>query len=409
MVNRKNIEILIISQFFEPEFGAASSRITGLSKHLVKIGCNVSVITGYPSYPLGIVYNTHIGNNTPENIYGITVYRVWSFINPGKSNILRIINFISFMISSIIRGLRIAKHCDVIFVSSPPLIIGLSGWFLSKLFRKKFVFDIRDIWPSVAIEAGEFKENSVLVIIAKTIASFIYKHANHLTPVTEKKRSKLIQAGINEEKITTIHNGIDPEIISSVNAINIHAKLNIRSGKIICVYAGLIGIAQGVHKIVQLAEGVKNDSQFHFLIIGDGVEKETIEKDIIDRGLINISLFPKMGKEEVIGYLKASHIAIIPLVSSKVDDAIPSKLLEAWGCSLPVMLIAQGEAKFLVDSVGGGRCAPPEDFAAIKDQFLKFRIKNDYHLCGQNGYDFVTNNLTRHQSTKKLLNLFYSL
>ncbi|MEE9189634.1 MAG: glycosyltransferase family 4 protein, partial [Candidatus Neomarinimicrobiota bacterium] len=179
--------ILFLTHFYPPEMGGASARTSGLSKWLVRFGNNVTVLTGFPNYPSGKIYPGYKRRLTQnEYIDGVRVVRTWIYASSYKSKINRILNNLSFMISSIITGLQLKGRFDVVIASSPPLFIGISGWIISKLRRTPWIFDIRDIWPDIGIETGLFEEGHILMRWGKRLAKFMYDRADHITPVTQR-------------------------------------------------------------------------------------------------------------------------------------------------------------------------------------------------------------------------------
>jgi glycosyltransferase involved in cell wall biosynthesis len=346
--------ILFLTHFYPPEMGGASARISGLSKWLVRFGNDVTVLTGFPNYPSGKIYPGYKRRLTQyEYMDGVRVIRTWIYASSYKSKFHRILNNFSFMISSIFTGLRLEGQFDVIVASSPPLFIGISGWMISKLRRVPWIFDIRDIWPDIAIETGLFEENHFLMRWGKRLAKFIYNRANHITPVTQKKVQRIITEGIDEKKITLVSNGVDLDVIQNPRPFNWQNFPEIQN-KFVASYMGLIGIAQGVDSIVRIARLLKDNKDIHFLIVGDGVIREQLVDDVNKTGLTNITFIKSQPHDVIPSIMEVSDVALVPLISDNLLDAIPSKLMEAWACQKPVILIAGGEAAELVRTVKGG-------------------------------------------------------
>ncbi|HEU5104122.1 MAG TPA: glycosyltransferase family 4 protein, partial [Roseiflexaceae bacterium] len=248
---------------------------------------------------------------------------------------------------------------DIVLASSPPLFIGLAGWVLSRFFHIPFVFDIRDLWPEVIIEAGELPPNAPIIRLGHWLARFLYRRADHITPVTERKRAKLLAAGVPPAKLTVVSNGVDLDQIPAISNCGKRGELGL-DNKFVVLYAGLIGMAQGVEIAIYAADDLREHSDIHFLIVGDGVRRDDLAAQAQRRGLRNITILPRQPREQIPAFLNAADACLVPLVSVSLDDAVPSKLLEAWAYGRPVILAAGGEAADLVSRSRGGIVVAPE-------------------------------------------------
>ncbi|MFQ6610848.1 MAG: glycosyltransferase family 4 protein, partial [Fidelibacterota bacterium] len=296
------MRILIITQFFDPEFGAASARLTGLSKELAALGHTVSVITCYPNYPFGKIYSDW-KKHPVSLIHDIRVTRVWSYVRPGNSAPYRIINFITFFLFATVNGLKLREKFDVVLSSSPPLIAGLGGVILAKRMGIPHVFDVRDIWPDVAVESGEFSPSSILVKLASTLAQFIYNNSTSITVVTKEKQMRFLQKGYNLMNIHLVENGIDPAIIHNAPRIDLYREFSVNRKRIIAIYAGLLGVAQGVIHLVRIMNTAALQNNVHLLVVGEGSQKKEILEYVREHKLENVTVLDAVGKEKAIGFI----------------------------------------------------------------------------------------------------------
>jgi glycosyltransferase involved in cell wall biosynthesis len=383
--------------------GGASARTSGLSKWLVRFGNDVTVLTGFPNYPSGKNYPGYKRRlKQYEYIDGVRVVRTWIYASSYKSKINRILNNLSFMISSIITGLQLKGRFDVVIASSPPLFIGISGWIISKLRRMPWIFDIRDIWPDIVIETGLFEEGHFLMRWGKKLAKFMYDRADHITPVTQRKVQRIIAEGINEKKITLVSNGVDLDVIQNPRPFNWQNFPEIKN-KFVASYMGLIGIAQGVDLIVRLAKLLKDKKDIHFLIVGDGINREQLVDIANKTGLTNITFIKSQPHEVIPSLMEVSNVAMVPLVSNKLLDAVPSKLMEAWACKKPVILIAGGEAAELVRTVKGGLVVENGNDILVSQAILELRSeKSSSDTFAKAGQDYVLKNFSREILAKEM-------
>jgi glycosyltransferase involved in cell wall biosynthesis len=404
---RKVLKVLILSHFYPPEMGGAAARVHGLSRWLVKFGHVVTVITGFPNYPSGIIPRHYHGKlKVREQVDGVDIIRTWVYTSSHGKNIGRLSNYMSFVASSVVAGLFLKQRFDVILASSPPLFLGLAGLALSRIRRTPFVLDVRDLWPDIAVEAGVFEPDDVRVRLGRKLANFLYSRAAHLTPVTLRKKSKILGEGIEPEKLTVVPNGVDfDELGRDQVEVRWREKLNL-GGAFVVAYTGLIGIAQGVGIAVEAANLLKEEPDIHFLIVGDGIEREELMKKALAFGLKNISFVESQPRQVVPSLLAATDIALVPLVSQKLDDAVPSKLLEAWACRKPVLLVAGGEAADLVLKAGGGFVLSSREPRELADLVRKLASDREgLQRCAENGLAYVRTNFDRKELARLMENV----
>jgi len=403
MTNHNQVRILFLSHFYPPEMGGAASRISGLAKWLVKFGHEVTVITGFPNYPIGKIFPDYKNKkNKVEFIDGVKILRTKVFPVAYESIFIRLLNYFTLFITAFFVSFKKRNDFDIIVASSPPLTIGMLGLILSKIYKIPWILDVRDIWPDVAVEAGMLKQGGMTYQLSKKLANYLYNNADHITPVTDIKSTKIGQNNINSSKISVVQNGVDFDLINAAKQKDWCSDLGLED-KFILSYAGLIGIAQGVNVIIETALQLKEVQELHFLIVGEGVEKQKLQDRARSLKLNNITFLSCQPKELIVSLLTSSDIALIPLVSDKLLDAVPSKLLEAWACKLPVLLIAGGEAADTVLKAGGGIVVAPNDINGIKIAIKKLQDSPELiKKYSQNGFNYVSGNFDREFLAKKL-------
>lgn len=384
------LKILFISQFFPPEMGAAASRIAGLSENLRRLGHDVTVLTGFPNYPSGVIGAEYRRKLFVSDGYeGVRVNRVWVFASPGRRFITRLLNYFSLVATSILFGMFDGKRYDVVVASSPPLFLGIAGYIISKTKGAGFVLDIRDIWPKIGVDTGELDKESSCIKLAEGLEDFLYKSADLVTVVTEGKAEYLHGKSIAGPKVKIVPNGVDREFLDVKTDQEIISRSF--SGKSFTVlYAGLIGIAQGVDVMVKAAHILKERSDIRFYIVGDGVEKESIVELAQSLDLKTVAFVESQPKEKIATFLRGADVTVIPLKRASFADSVPSKLLESMAFGCPVILSASGESAAIVERSGGGVVTAPGDPAGVAAAIL--RLKDDDGLrrqCGVDGQQFV--------------------
>ncbi|MCH8034641.1 MAG: glycosyltransferase family 4 protein [Bacteroidetes bacterium] len=392
------MKILLITEYFPPEIGAGSTRAYEHSSQWVKNGHDVTVITGFPDYPDGIIPQKYKGYKfLIEDIEGIRVIRTYTFPAPNKRFFRRVISFISFMISSIVQGTIASKKQEILIATSPPFLVGVSGYIISKFKNIPFVFEVRDLWPESAIQLGELK-NKFVIKFLKKIELYLYHSAKLIVPVAESTINVLLKMGIEENKITVIKNGVDFGTIRQPLSNKFE-----NTDKFVVTYIGTIGLSHALDKVVESAELLKNEDSILFQIIGEGAEKENLNKLIGKLGLYNVKLINKIEREQLTEYYSNADILLVTL--RKLDifkKVIPSKLFEIMAFEKPILISVDGEARIIVEKAKAGLFVHPENPEDLRDKIVY--LKNHPSLLkefGKNGRIFVEENFDRSKLAQK--------
>src|SRR5215467_77196 len=212
------VKILYVSQYFPPEMGAPAARASELAHHWAEAGHEVSVLTGFPNHPTGIVpseWRPRLrGLIYQEKVDGVNVFRTWLWPLPNRKAHERMRNYASFCISAALRGLTIPRP-DVIIATSPQLLVGLSGWWMAFARQIPFVFEVRDLWPESLTAVGVGDEGSLLHHALGAIAKFLYERSQLIVVVTPAFREHLIRRWrVRAEKIAVVENGVETSLFA---------------------------------------------------------------------------------------------------------------------------------------------------------------------------------------------------
>lgn len=397
------MKILFITQFYPPEMGAAASRISGLARNLKKFGHDVTVLTGFPNYPSGIIDRKYRYKFfTQEEDEGVIVNRVRVYASPLRKFYTRLLNYFSLVFTSILFEVFDKKEYDIAITSSPPLFLGIAGYVISRLKGTRNVLDVRDIWPKIGVDTGELDKDSFFIKVAEKLEDFLYLNADLITAVTELKYSYLVNKGIHESKVKVISNGVDREFLRVEDDSTVEAEY-FKTEMFTVLYAGLMGIAQGVEIIIEAANLLKEREDIRFFIIGEGVDKDRLIRTAADYGLKNVKFIENQPKERIATFLKKSDVSVIPLKKASFSDSVPSKLLESMAFGCTVILSASGESATIVQKSGAGLVVEPGDFKELSIAIAK--LKDDPGLSKQfseNGKRFVEENFMRDNIAEKL-------
>jgi glycosyltransferase involved in cell wall biosynthesis len=363
-------KIKIITSFFPPEKGAASHRILTTAKELSSYGFDVSVITTLANYPTGKLFNGYKKMlYKKEKIEGIDCIRCWVFPSNSNNPIIRILSMLSYCFTLLftIPSLFLNKP-DIIFVQTPPLLIGITGVLISKLLRIKVVLNVSDIWPLTAVELGAMRHKSFLFRLFSGIEDIMYKLSDAMIGQSNETCSYLKQK--SDKPILLYRNLTKPNFNQIVNEQVLNSKKKI-------VYAGLLGFAQGIFNICKNIDFKSLDIEFH--VFGDGIEKSLIENFIQQNSECNIFLNQTITKGEMQKKLLSYDATIIPLTKN-IYGAFPSKITMAMAAGLPIFFSGDGEGFKIVDEFNLGYVSEAGNLNALEKNIIKFSQLNHQQI-----------------------------
>ena len=367
------MKILFITDNFPPEVNAPATRTYEHAQEWIKLGAEVTVITCAPNFPHGNIYEGYKNKlYQKEMMDGIEVIRVWSYITANSGFAKRVIDYVSFAFSAFLVGL-FSKY-DIIIATSPQFFTTWTAWGLSKIRRKPWIFELRDLWPESIKTVGAMKQGRTIEILEK-IELALYHDATRVIAVTDAFKTNLTSRGIEANKIDVITNGSNVELFyPRPKDQELLEQFNLND-KFIIGYIGTHGMAHSLDFIVSSIANIKDES-IHFLFIGDGAMKQKIVELANNLALKNITFLDSITKDEVPRYLAICDISLAPL--KKEDNfkmVIPSKIFEASAMQKPTLLGVEGQAQEIIEKYNAGLCFEPENEADFIQKVML--LKND--------------------------------
>lgn len=405
------MRIAFVCQFFVPEIGAPSARVSELCREWVRQGHEVTVITGLPNHPRGIVAPEYRGTIfRRETLDGITVFRNWLYATPNEGFVKRTLSHLSFMVSSMILTTPRLKGYDVIVVSSPAFFAVIAAWFMSRVRRIPYVFEVRDLWPGIFIELGVLK-NRTIIRVLESIEMFLYRQAAKVVVVTQSFREILTRRGLSEEHVATITNGVDVEAFGPGPRENdIRHRWDL-TGKFVVLYIGAHGISQALSAILDTADALKADSDVTFVFVGEGAEKKMLMEKAARMELPNVRFLPGQPKQAMASWYAAADVVLVPLRNIPLFETfIPSKMFEIMACGRPIVGSVKGEARDILERSQGALIVDPEDSAAIARAIQSLRQAPELaHRLGEAGNRFVRDHYDRRALARLYLDLLSTI
>jgi len=401
------MKILFITDNFPPEVNAPATRTVEHCKEWVKKGVDVTVITCVPNFPHGKIYEGYKNKlYQKENIDGIKVIRVWSYITSNSGFFKRVLDYMSFAFMAFMIG--VFKKHDIVIATSPQFFTTWAAWAIYKIRRKPWIFELRDIWPESIKTVGAMEESKILDFLEK-IELGLYKNCHKVIAVTEAFKQNLIDRGIDESKIEVITNGANMELFFPREKDEGLLKRLRLENKFVVGYLGTHGLAHSLDFIIRSISKIEDES-IHFLFVGDGAMKEHIVKFANELSLNNVTFLDSISKDKMPQYLSIIDVSLAPLKrSDSFKIVIPSKIFEAAAMGKPTLLGVEGQAQDIIEHYNAGLCFKPEN---EKDFLEKVNLlknnKKIYDKC-QDGCVRLAKDYNRKKLAEKMLNIITKL
>jgi glycosyltransferase involved in cell wall biosynthesis len=406
-----HLKVLFITQYFPPEPEPGGHRILDFSRRLAARGHDVTVITGMPSYPSGVVLEGYARKAfVRENFDGVRVLRGYVVPASNKASSKRLLGFGTFICSSTLSAALNLCKSDIVYCTSPPLFNGVGAYATAKLSSAHFLFEVRDLWPESALALGMLHEG-VVARLSTHLESFFYQTADCIVTVTPGIRERLVARGFSADKIKVVTNGVDVRMFKPSkrdSAVWRNAEVD---GKFVVTYAGTHGVAHGLEAILEAAAILKGHKSIRLVFAGDGSEKDRLVQLKLDRDLDNVVFVGMRPKREMPSIWAASDVCLISLRDVPVfRAALPTKMFEGMACGLPILLAVDGEARDLINDAQAGLCVEPGNARQIADAVLTLHENPCLRAqMGRNGRAYVSQHFSREILADKLEDVLYKV
>lgn len=361
------MRILVTSINFQPDHSGIALYATDLPLFLAEQGHDVTMVTGFSYYPgwrkrdgdRGRLFRT-------ERWRGVRVLRGYLYVPGVVTTTKRVLHELSFALFALLNFLRAGRH-DAIVVLSPPLLLGLIGVLFSRMWRAPLVLNVQDLQPDAALSLGMVRPSALTRMLVR-LEAFIYRHSARVTTISHGMRQRLLDKGVPASRVVLCHNWID---VASARRRPAPGRFRARhprtSGKLVVAYAGNLGAKQGLDVLVDLAVRMRADSRVHFLLVGEGVERERLVARAREERLDNLTVLPFLAAESYRELLVDIDVAFIAQRAGTGNVFFPSKLLGIMAMGKPVLVSADpgSELFAVVRAAGCGLVAESGDVPAL--------------------------------------------
>ena len=359
------MRILYITQWFDPE---PAFRGLAFAKGLASLGHSIEVLTGFPNYPGGKIYQGYKLRPWQREVRdGVNIHRVYLYPSHNSSTMPRALNYISFCVTCLIFLLINAKRFDAIYVYHPPITPALATALATLIWRKPFVVEIQDLWPDTVATSGMAPE--FMVRSLNKACNFVYRRCAAIIAQSDGMKGRLVARGVPPTKITRIYNSSNYQPAGPKSeAVSINFVSNL-SGHFNFVYGGNLGQAQDLAKVIESAKlAAVSCPLLKLHLVGNGIEAAKLADIILQQHLTCVQIYPPVSRSEMDRVFELADVLVVNLEPDLLYTiTIPSKLQHYLSVGKPILAGLQGEAAGLLKLADAGFvCTPgqPHEMAA---------------------------------------------
>lgn len=389
------MHLLLIHQAFVFPSESGGTRHYELARYCVDQGHDVTIIASTLSYLSSLPVTSDTSLVSRQSLEGITILRAYTYPSLHRSFTWRIVSFLSFMVTSIIAGLKGGK-VDIIMGTSPPIFQALSAWVIALLRRRPLLLEIRDLWPAFALGMRIIK-HPLLIVLSSWLELFLYRRADHLIVNSPAYRDYIVDRGISVEKISLIPNGVDSTMFDPA-ATGEHMRQEWKlDGKFVVMYAGALGLANDIPTILQAAQHLQDEHQIHFVLVGDGKERKNLERMSKELQLTNVLFTGTRSKAEMPAILAASDVCVATLKDIPMfRTTYPNKVFDYMAAGRPTILAIDGVIRQVIETARGGIFVPPGNDRALAESIKEiFDNQASRHAMGLAARSYVVKHFDR--------------
>jgi colanic acid biosynthesis glycosyl transferase WcaI len=387
----------MLTLVYGPDTVSTANMMTDIAHGLSDNGHNVTVLTSVPHYNPSkeVLANPAMKSSwrklfTDSMEHGVRVLRV--FMPPKRHKIwARVFDYIIFQVLTTILAVSKVDRPDVVFVTSPPITLGISGVLISWIRGGKFVYDVRELWPDVPVRMGLLR-NPLLVKFVYWLEDLVYKKTVGISTIARSFNRTLIKRGVPSKKLYFTPNFVDVDFIMPSESDNEFSSVHGLNNKFVVLYAGNVGLTQGLEILLEVANAFTENDSIQFLVVGDGAARNSLEVALTNSKLNNFRMLPFQPVRTVNSMYAASDVCIVPLRSGFSYDTVPSKIYTAMAAGRPVLASAEtdSETAMLINESSAGVCVEPEKAGDLIEA-ITLLYENPTHVVdmGDNGRKWI--------------------
>lgn len=381
---KKQKRVLIASLYFSPDEAGIANYSSDIAEYFAKQGHHVTAVTGFPFYPQWLKRSNDRRSMFRRDAWrGVQILRGYVYVPRRPTPKTRIFHELSYCVFATLNFLRAGPH-DIIIVLSPPLLLGAVGAIFGQLWKATYFFHVEDLQLDAATSLNMMR-SSGLIRLLQRLEQYIYRRATTVGTISEQMRERILDKGVSPDKVVVIPNWYRPpaedQVTLAADSPGIRRRLNLDE-KFIVAYSGNIGVKQGLDLLVGAAQHIRDDAHFHFVIAGDGADRDRIARLIESSALPNVTLLPFLPEVEYLQLLRDADCFFVGQQRAAGDVFFPSKLLPIWASGKPTVVAAAQDselARITFRFETGIVCA--HDPSAVADALYQLRTQEDRRIA----------------------------
>lgn len=394
------MKVLAYSCYYTPEIAASMYLTEDIYKGIVDAGHTLEVYVPMPTRGISEEVRKDYKGKKHEKKYDgkLTIHRI-AMYREGKNSALRALRYLFVNVAFIWKGLK--TKADVIFVQSTPPTQGMMAGIVGALKKTPVVYNLQDIFPDSLVNSGMTSEGSLIWKIGRKIENFSYKHAKMIIVISEDFKKNILEKGVPEEKIVVVPNWADVSGVYAVERKNnvLIDRYGLDSNKFYITYCGNVGFTQNMDLLLEVATELKNElPDLRFVIIGDGADKERVQKRVEDEKIDNVIMLPFQTYEDIAHVFSLGDVGLIISKPGVGNNSVPSKTWSIMAAGKPIIASFDKESELgaLIEKTNCGIVAE----AGNKKELIKSVkdiVRND-NLRGQmaqKSFDYVTTKMSK--------------
>jgi len=393
------LKVLVLSQWFPPE---KAVMVPDIAIGLRNRGHEVRVLTGFPNYPLGRIFDGWRQRPwMPDEYEGVPVLRVALYPNHDRSAVRRALSYASFAASSTIFGWPQLRWADVVYVYHPPLTAAAGPWLNCRLGGAPFVLHVQDLWPESVLQSGLVRQGGRAWWIAgfERLCAKAYIAASQVISIAPTMSETLVARGVSPDVATVVLNWADEEIFRPSPAPpGSRERLGIPPNAFVVMFAGNLGEVQGLEVAVEAAAQVRDLPDFRLVFVGDGVAYERLRELAERRGADNVVFVPPRPVTEMNVVNASANVHLVCLRPlGFLRGTVPSKLGSILASGLPVITSVDGDARAIAEASGAAWSVAAGSEAELASAFRRAYASSveERQRMGRDGRDWYAAHLSR--------------
>lgn len=391
------MKVAIVGINYLPELTGIAVYTTGMAEYLSERGSSVTVYTGFPYYPMWSKWpNDRNRWYQQDCINTVAVRRSYLYVPASPTAVRRIFHELSFVISASINYL-LGPKADCTIIVSPPLFLGIAIVLIAKLKRSKTLFHVQDLQPDAAVDLGMLKKGRFTDFLY-FIERLTYRVADRISTISQGMMKKIANKGIEPGKIFIFRNWANDDHIVPLKKNTSYRRDLALEGKYVVLYSGNMGVKQGLNVLLDVANLLRDISAIVFLIVGDGGEKQELQRKAAKLELKNMIFLPVQPYDRLGELLATADLSVIPQKKGVNDIVLPSKLGNIMASWRPLIVAAPANSELgqIVSESESGLLVEPEDPRQLADAIMRlYRLPQECDNMARNGRHYMEKHLGR--------------